>query len=117
MEPARSADRGFFPLDEELDLDGSDLTPQAHEGLVRLASWVPFEPAAQLLEALVGVRVSKSSARRFTLGFRAGRLAGVGGENQSTPAGASRRANGSPAAGDECRRRHGSARGGRMGRG
>jgi hypothetical protein len=60
-------DRGFFPLDEELDLDGSDLTPQAQEGLARLATWLPFGPAAQLLQALVGVRVSKSSARRFTL--------------------------------------------------
>jgi len=67
MEPAPSAARDFFPLDEELDLTGSDLTPQAQEGLVRLASWVPFGPAAQLLEALVGVRVSKASARRLTL--------------------------------------------------
>ncbi len=30
-------------------------------------AFVPFGPAAQLLQALVGVRVSKSSARRFTL--------------------------------------------------
>ncbi len=67
MEPVRSAGRGFFPLDEELDLTGSELTPQAQEGLVRLASWVPFGPAAQLLEALVGVQVSKASARRLTL--------------------------------------------------
>ena len=67
MEPARNAARGFFPLDEELDLDDSDLTPRAQEGLVRLATWVPFGPAAQLLRALLGVQVSKASARRFTL--------------------------------------------------
>jgi hypothetical protein len=67
MEPVRSVDRGFFPLDKELELDGSDLTPHAQEGLVRLAAWVPFEQAAQLIEALIGVKVSKVSARRFTL--------------------------------------------------
>lgn len=44
-----------------------DLTPGAQEGLVRLATWVPFEPACQLLQALTGVQVSKASARRFTL--------------------------------------------------
>jgi hypothetical protein len=60
-------DRGFFPLDEELELGGRELTPQAHESLVRLATWVPFAPAAELVEALLGVRVSKSSARRYTL--------------------------------------------------
>lgn len=67
MEPARSVGKVFFPLDEELGLTSGDLTPHAQEGLVRLAAWVPFGPAAQLLESLVGVRVSKASARRFTL--------------------------------------------------
>jgi hypothetical protein len=67
MAPARSAARVFFPLDEELGLSSSDLTPHAHEGLVRLAAWVPFEPAAHLLEGLLGVQVSKASTRRFTL--------------------------------------------------
>ena len=67
MEPVRSVDRGFFPLDKELELDGSDLTPHAQKGLVRLAAWVPFGQAAQLIEALIGVKVSKASARRFTL--------------------------------------------------
>jgi hypothetical protein len=67
MEPAQRVGRGFFPLDEQSDLDRSELTPHAQESLVRLASWVPFGPAAELLEGLLGVRVSKSSARRFTL--------------------------------------------------
>lgn len=44
-----------------------DLTPRAQEGLVRLTTWVPFEPACQLLQALTGVQVSKASARRFSL--------------------------------------------------
>lgn len=59
--------RVFFPLDEELRLLGSDVTPQAQEGLVRLATWVPFGPAADLLESVLGGRVSKASVRRYTL--------------------------------------------------
>lgn len=73
MAPVRSVGRVFSPLDEELGLLGGDLTPHAQEGLVRLATWVPFGPAADLLESLLGVRVSKASARRDTL--HAGELA------------------------------------------
>jgi hypothetical protein len=43
------------------------LTPRGEETLVRLASWMPFEPARELLEDLVGVRVSKATTRRVTL--------------------------------------------------
>lgn len=35
--------------------------------LVRLASWMPFEQARELLQDLVGMRVSKATARRATL--------------------------------------------------
>ncbi|MEO9029836.1 MAG: hypothetical protein ABI413_13585 [Ktedonobacteraceae bacterium] len=59
--------RGFFPLDKELELDGSDLTPHAQEGLVRLATWVTCGQATKLLQALLGVKVSKASTRRLTL--------------------------------------------------
>jgi RNase P subunit RPR2 len=59
--------QGLFPLDKELGLTSSDRTPRAQEGLVRLASWRPFARAAQVLESLVGVHVSKASARRATL--------------------------------------------------
>jgi hypothetical protein len=34
---------------------------------VRLASWMPFEQARELLQDLVGMRVSKATARRVTL--------------------------------------------------
>lgn len=34
---------------------------------MRLASWMPFEPARELLEELVGIRVSKATAWRATL--------------------------------------------------
>jgi hypothetical protein len=37
-----------------------------HESLVRLGTWLPFEAARQLLEALLGVQVSKSQAVRCT---------------------------------------------------
>lgn len=57
---------GFFPLDEKLGLLPGGLTPFVHESLVRLGSWLPFEAARQLLEALLGVQVSKSQAVRCT---------------------------------------------------
>ena len=60
MEPARSVGKAFSPLDEELGLVGSGLTPRAEETLVRLASWMPFEQAQEVLKDLVGVQVSKA---------------------------------------------------------
>lgn len=57
---------GFSPLDEELDLGSARLTPQAEEGLVRLSTWLPFGRAAELLAALTGVQVSRTTARRLT---------------------------------------------------
>jgi hypothetical protein len=57
---------GFSPLDEELDLGNTGLTPQAEEGLVRLSTWLPFGRAAELLAALTGVQVSRGRARRRT---------------------------------------------------
>jgi hypothetical protein len=68
MAPARSVGKAFSPLDEELGLLGSGLTPRAEETLVRLASWMPFEQAREALNDLVGVQVSKATARRATLG-------------------------------------------------
>jgi hypothetical protein len=67
MGPARIVGKVFFPLDKELGLTSSDLTPNAQEGLVRLATWIPFAKAAQILEGLIGVQVSKGSARRMTV--------------------------------------------------
>jgi hypothetical protein len=42
-------------------------TPRAEETLVRLASWMSFEDAQELLYDLLGVRVSPATARRATL--------------------------------------------------
>lgn len=66
MERARTAGRGFFPLDEHLGLHGAGVTPRGHEALVRLAAWMSFEHAAELLEDLLGIEVSATSTRRYT---------------------------------------------------
>src|SRR5437899_893714 len=64
--PAPPAGRGFFPLDEELGLLPGSLTPCLHEHLVRLGSWMEFDPAATLLGALTGAQVTEATARRHT---------------------------------------------------
>src|ERR1700694_3166094 len=67
MAPARPVGSAFFPLDEQLGLASGGLTPRGEETLVRLAAWMPFESARELLQDLVGIRVSKATARRVTL--------------------------------------------------
>jgi hypothetical protein len=59
--------RGFFPLDEELQLLPGKLTPRGHESLVRLGSWMPFERAAELLNDLLGIRISRTMSQSYTL--------------------------------------------------
>ena len=61
-----SVGKGFFPLDEELELLPGMLTPHGHECLVRLAGWMPFAKAAEMLEDFLGIRVSRSVSRRYT---------------------------------------------------
>jgi hypothetical protein len=67
MGPARPVGSVFSPLDEQLGLLAAGVTPRAEETLVRLASWMSFEAAQELLEDLLGVRVSKATTRRATL--------------------------------------------------
>lgn len=67
MRSVQPAGRGFFPLDEELELLPGKLTPRGHECLVRLAGWMPsFEKAAELLGDFLGVEVSKIVAQNYT---------------------------------------------------
>ncbi len=66
MGPVQTVGRVFFPLDEELGLSSSGLTPRYHEHLVHLAAWMPFARAAQMLQQLLGVQVSEATARRLT---------------------------------------------------
>jgi hypothetical protein len=69
MGSAPSAGRGFFPLDEELELLPGKLTPCGHERLVRLAGWVPsFERAVELFEDFTGIGVSEGMCRSYTEG-------------------------------------------------
>ena len=67
MAPAPPVGWAFFPLDEQLELGRAGVTPRAEETLVRLASWMPFACAQELLADLLGVQVSKATARRATL--------------------------------------------------
>jgi hypothetical protein len=60
----QSVDKGFFPLDEELELLPGALTPHGHECLVRLASWMPFQKAAEMLDDFMGIRVSRIVSQR-----------------------------------------------------
>lgn len=66
MEAAHSVEAVFFPLDEELNLPPSGLTPHIHQGLVLLGTVLPFRSAARHLETLLKVRVSQSTVRRVT---------------------------------------------------
>jgi hypothetical protein len=59
--------RLFSRLYEQLGLLSGGVTPRGEELLVRLASWMPFEQARDLLQELVGIQVSKATARRATL--------------------------------------------------
>jgi hypothetical protein len=65
MEPAPSAARVFFPLDEELALLPGTLAPRQQSHLVQLGSWMPFRCASRVLEDLLGVHVSSETARRL----------------------------------------------------
>jgi hypothetical protein len=60
MQSVRPAGRGFFPLDEELELLPGKLTPREHERLVRLSGWVSFERAVELLADFLGIESARS---------------------------------------------------------
>jgi hypothetical protein len=70
----------FSRLYEELGLLSGGLTPRGEETLVRLASWMPYAPARELLKDLVGIQVSKATARRLTLGAGEAQLSVCEGE-------------------------------------
>jgi hypothetical protein len=63
---AQVVGRGFFPLDEELELLPGELTPYGHESLVRLSGWMPFRKASEIFEDLLGIHVSKIVSQRYT---------------------------------------------------
>ena len=57
---------GFFPLDEELAFLPGTLAPRQQEHLVHLASWMPFDKAAQMIEELLWVQTSQETVRCLT---------------------------------------------------
>jgi hypothetical protein len=75
MAPARNVGQAFFPLDEQLGLLGGGLTPRGEEVLVRLSSWMPFKDAGKMLQEVLGIQVSKATARRMTLATGQAQLA------------------------------------------
>ena len=75
MAPAPSVGEAFSPLDEQLGLLSGGLTPRGEEVLARLSTWMPFEPAREMLQDLLGVQVSKATTRRATLATGAAALA------------------------------------------
>jgi hypothetical protein len=66
MESAPPAKVGFFPLDEQLELQPGSLSPRSQEQLVYLAIGMPFRRAVQMLERLTGVQISEATTRRQT---------------------------------------------------
>ncbi len=75
------------------------LTPRGEETLARLASWMPYAPAQELLQDLLGMQVSKATARRATLATGQAALAVCEGEEErlkqevpQAPAGANKQA-------------------------
>lgn len=67
MAPAPPVGWVFSPLDEQLGLLAGGLTPRGEETLVRLASWMPYAQAEELLQDVLGLQVSKATTRRATL--------------------------------------------------
>ena len=64
MRCVQPAGAGFSPLDRELGLLVGELSPTLEEGLVRLATWMPFEVAVGELEFFWRIAVSEATARR-----------------------------------------------------
>jgi hypothetical protein len=56
MGPAPAVGPVLFPLDEELALQPGSLTPRQQEHLAHLATWMPLERGAQMLDRLLACR-------------------------------------------------------------
>lgn len=67
MASARSVERAFSPLDNELALLPGYLTPSLQAWLVRLSAWMPFAHSASLLSEFAHVPLSEGTAQRLTL--------------------------------------------------
>lgn len=58
--------RGYYPLDEALQLGNRRKQPDLEEAIVKLTKEVPYETACELLEQLTGLKVSTETAHEMT---------------------------------------------------
>jgi len=72
---APSVKRGFFPLDEELQLLAGHFTPSVCEGMTRLGTWMPFKRAVKEMKYFWQVTVTEPTVRRTTEGAGAAYVA------------------------------------------
>ena len=75
MLSAPSVKRGFFPLDEELQLLAGQFTPSVCEGMTRLGTWMPFKRAVKEMKYFWQVTVTEPTVRRTTEGAGAAYVA------------------------------------------
>jgi hypothetical protein len=61
---APSVKRGFFPLDEELELVAGHFTPRVYEDITRLATWMPFGQAVKEAGHYLHITLSEATVRR-----------------------------------------------------
>ncbi|MBI2759930.1 MAG: hypothetical protein HYX51_00690 [Chloroflexi bacterium] len=66
---------GFFPLDEELGRVPGRYSPRVREGIVRLATHLPFRQAVRECAWFLGVTPAEATARRLTEAAGAARVA------------------------------------------
>ena len=66
MRCTRAVRRGFFPLDEELELLAGHYTPTLYEGMTRLSTWMPFERAVKEVGYFLHTPVTETTVRRQT---------------------------------------------------
>lgn len=62
----RAVRRGFFPLDEELQLLAGHYTPTLYEGMTRLSTWMPFGRAVQEASYFLHTHLTATTVRRQT---------------------------------------------------
>ncbi len=66
MRCAHAVRRGFFPLDEELQLLAGHYTPTLYEGMTRLSTWMPFARAVKEMGYFRHTQVTEATVRRQT---------------------------------------------------
>ncbi len=66
MRCARAVRRGFFPLDDELQLLAGHYTPSVYEDMTRLATWMPFARAVKEVGYFRHMSVTEATVRRQT---------------------------------------------------